>query len=263
MSVSKLWRPVAVVAVALMLTASAPAPQDKAQSSPTGFVLEAGEHELTTILESASKFLGRNYFWPELEIAKGQARITIQKKMILDAIGCEEVVSQLLYMKGFAIVPVDPLRGMYEVVSTRGARVQEISINASFMQPDEVLRHARKKIQVLTNVPLKHLDAARASQQLRPFFAAGGGRNGLQFGNAGSQASILLQGYAGQVAAAVRLLREVDKPSQPRLDQNTYTMLQTMQRSMNRQVNKVESLSKRVAELEAQLAAMAEAAKKK
>jgi len=236
--------------------------QDRPKTSQ-GFVLEAGEHRLQDILNSAAEFLNRNYIMPTAELANAANTIEIQRKLNLDAIGCEEVVSQLAYVKGFTIVPLDPLRGLYEVVSQRGQRVAEIGINPLHLSPDEVLRKSRMKVQVLTSVPLKHLDAAKASQQLRPFFTSGGGRNGLQFGNAGNQRSLLLQGYASQVAGAIRLLREVDKPEREAFPKTYYTQLRALVASTNQQANSLQAVKQRLADLEAQFAALAPSKTKK
>jgi hypothetical protein len=116
---------------------------------------------------------------------------------------------------------------------------------------------------VLTTLPFKHIDAARASQQLRPFFSSGGGRNSLSFGNAGNSASLIIQGYAGQVASAIRLLREIDVPAQMDLPKPYYQKVQDLSRVVTRQANSIKAMEARVAQLEAQFAAIDGSAKKK
>ena len=116
---------------------------------------------------------------------------------------------------------------------------------------------------VLTSVPLKHIDAAKASQQLRPFFTSGGGRNGLSFGNAGNQRSLLLQGYANQVATAIRLLRDVDQPQGEDSTSSYYEQLQSFSRLARQHTNAMKAMKKRLDDLEAQFAAFIPPSKKK
>lgn len=266
------WRFAALALLSLIATASTPSPhvvaQDKASTSQ-GFVLGPGEHKLGDILRSAAKYLGRNFFMNPNEVDSDQNTVEIQKKLNLDAIGCEEVVSQIAYMKGFTIVPIDPLRGLYDVISDRGERLREIINHALHLSPDEVLRKSKLKVCVLTSFSLKHIDAARAAQQLRPFFMAGGSRNGISFGTAGTQQSLILQGYAGQVASAIRLLREVDMPQRqvvapPRREPSKHVSQQLagLLTATNANTTSRLAMQKRLADLEARLAVLESSRKK-
>ncbi len=260
------WRFAALALLSLIATASTPLPhvvaQDKASSS-RGFVLEPGEHTLGNILRSAAKYLGRNFFMNPNEVDSDQNTVEIQKKLNLDAIGCEEVVSQIAYMKGFTIVPIDPLRGLYDVISYRGERTLEISTHALHLSPDEVLRKSELKVYVLTSFSLKHIDATRAAQQLRPLFMAGGGLNVLNFGTAGTKQSLILQGYAGQVASAIHLLRGVDMPQRqvvasPRREPSEHVsqQLALLSRAAKATATSRLAMQKRLTDLEARFAAL-------
>lgn len=236
--------------LALSLCATVTPAQEKASQ---GFVLEPGEYDIANILERASAFLSRNYFWDKASTSHPSARITIQKKLNLDYRGCEEVVSQLLFMKGFTVVPIDPKRGLYDVVSNRGQRVGNIGSNPVFMTPEEVLRNANLRVLAMTSLNLKHIDAARASQHLRPFLSASGGRQGLNFGSPGSQTSLLMQGHPAQLATAIKMLRDVDRP-QPKRVTSVQTSIKNLVKLSNEQAQTIATLKTRLQTLEKRLA---------
>ena len=124
----------------------------------------------------------------------------------------------MLYIKDFGIV----VRGkgtsaeLVEVIFMKSARNPEINSSAPYVPIEDLgLFQNQTGVQILTSIPLRHLDAAKAGQQLRPFFAgANAGGKGLNFGNAGNQKSLLLQGFGPQVFQAWRLLQLVDVPEE-------------------------------------------------
>ena len=64
---------------------------------------------------------------------------------------------------------------------------------------------------IVTTVPLNNINSNMATNALRPFFAQSGSHpGGLVLGTAGDDASILLQGFGSQVAAAHQMLKLVD-----------------------------------------------------
>ena len=104
------------------------------------------------------------------------------------------------------------------------------------MTPEEVLRRPNLKMVVVTVVPLEHTQVQVATNSLRPFFASGGQPGAtLTIGNVGSNRAMLLQGFASQVAAAIRLLRLADVPP----------------KEVNRSLeDRVDELEERISELE-------------
>ena len=208
-------------------------PQDpKKKRSSQGFVLTAGEHSLREVIQNAAKFLGRNYLVSDQDFTNSPT-ITLDKTLNLDVFGCEEVVSQLAYSQNFAMTPVDPKRGIYEFIFTRGPRRPEISTRATFMKPEEILRRPNLKVVVTTAVHLKHVSANRASATLRPFFAGGGaGAGSVQIGNAGNDEMILLQGFADQVVAVLKMLKEVDKASESEVSPDVHRRLENIERRL-------------------------------
>lgn len=231
-----------------------------------GFILEAGEHELTDIIEKTAKFLGRNYLFSGAEQAVAQARggrrgaaapvvsdlgIQLQKRLILDAVACEEVVSQLAYSLGYLIVPVDALRGIHEVISVNGPRARTLLSRFQYLTPEEVLRKSRMRIIVATVVPLTHIPALRASQSLRPFFSSSNGLGTLSIGSSGTDSSLLLKGFAQNVAVAIGMLEtmdKVEKAANPTANQTG--QIAYLQKQHLHQQGRVRALESRIAQLE-------------
>ncbi|MCA8963260.1 MAG: hypothetical protein H6838_14460 [Planctomycetes bacterium] len=186
-------------------TAAAPA------TAPDTFVLEAGTHEVTDLIDRVAAFLDFNILYEGSEIG-GAGKIRITRRTEVDAHGCWDLFSSLLYHKNLAILPLQTDKGFYQVVNMNGPRAREISSAAVFVPYQEVESYAKSMATpIQTTVPLRNINATIATNALRPFFAAIGGANsGLTFGNVGNNTSLLVQGYAHQVAAACRLLERVD-----------------------------------------------------
>ena len=182
-----------------------PRPQDptRNQDKSTGFLLEAGEHRLSDVIDRAAMFLNHNYLVPVREIANESIEpIILQRPLILDAIGCEEVVSQLAHSRDFVLTPVDVERGIYEFVFAKSARNPLIFARAPHWTPEQVKRRAGLRMVVTTTVSLENLSAPKAGQQLRPFYA-GGGNQSLNFGNVGGEEVLVITGLANRVAEAL------------------------------------------------------------
>ena len=207
----------ALIAGLLGATSISTPPAPPPAQDPDGFVLDAGVHEVQDLIDRAAKFLGRNYIYSEQDLQNAPSSVLkLQNKLVLDAVGCEEVVGQLAYSAGFAMIPVDEERGIYEWVYRSGPKRQELSTRAVKMTADEVLRHRKRSIRVLTSLALNNIDAVGTQNMLRPFFLGGGGGgvgDALQFGVAGN--SVLIQGFAARVADAIVLIREADNAAQP------------------------------------------------
>ena len=92
-----------------------------------------------------------------------------------------------------------------------------LSSNAVLMTPDQVRQKRNLHgVPVLVAVPLEHISATMATNQLRPFFSVAGGASGgaLTLGTVGR--SLLLQGFAPHVANAIEMIQQVDIP--PRIE---------------------------------------------
>lgn len=201
---------VPTVAVAALVGAiSLPTLQDPAKSTNKDFVLEAGQHNIRELIDRAAEYLGRNYLYSESDIQNApDMKVKLQQRLVLDGVGCEEVVSQLAYSKGLAMIPIDETRGIYEWIYRTGPKRFELNASAVEMTPAQVLAKSKQRLMVLTTVPLSRLNANALTNQLRPFFVQGGGQGTVTFGAAGR--SLLLQGDARQVAAAIRMIDKIE-----------------------------------------------------
>jgi hypothetical protein len=122
------------------------------------------------------------------------------------------------------------------------------------MTPEEVVQKERLKVVVSTVILLKHIDANTAVPQLRPFFAASGGA-GPAIGSAGNPQSLLLTGFADQVAGVVRLLRAVDLPERESGASNyLHAQLARLSEANGKCWKELTAVRERLALLEAQVA---------
>lgn len=207
------------------------------QKGTPPFVLEAGEHDLRAIINRAAAYLGRNILVidnidvPQQKGA-GPGAIELQQPMTLDAAGCEEVLTSLLYVRGAALVPIDEAKSLYEVVSMYGPRGREIYARAPTRTIEEVLARPNLRMAVTVAMPLQHINATVATNALRPFFASSGNQaaGSLMVGNVGTSGSILLSGFQDQVAAAIRILHAADRPPSQELMERDQMLQSLMQR---------------------------------
>ncbi|MFN3243431.1 MAG: hypothetical protein ACE37K_18150 [Planctomycetota bacterium] len=204
--------------MSLMLLAAPAFAQESKQKDP--FVLPAGEITITDLIDACASYLEWNILYNDQEVtsgAAGPARTKLQRQIVTDLDGCEELLYGLLYRKGFAVTPIDPKRDVYEVIMMAGQRGREIANSATHKSNEEILARPELKAMVITVVKLNHINAQLANNALRPFFAhSGGGHAGsyLSIGNVGNRSSLLLQGFQDQVAQAIRMIRlcDVEQP---------------------------------------------------
>ncbi len=179
------------------------------------FVLESGTYGMKEFLLKCTSHLGWNLLLEESDFQNPNNKIEIQMTITVDTKGCEEVLTNLMFVKDFAIVPVDVSKKIYQAIFIRGPKRPMIMTSARFMSPLEVKQHAKMAIPVVTALRLKHISASKATASVRPFLAGGGvGASAVQIGTAGNEEMVLLQGFANQVAQAMRLFEEVDQPGQ-------------------------------------------------
>ena len=232
---------------AMLLTAPAFAQKDQVKDP---FVLPAGEITITQLIDACASYLEWNILYSEQEIVAGSpagSTTKLQRQIVTDTDGCEEMLYGLLYRKGFAVTPVDPKRDVYEVIMMTGQRGREVHNRAVHKSNQEILARPDLKVMVLTVVKLEHINAQLANNALRPFFASSGGSYSgasLSIGNVGNRSSLLLQGFQDQVAQALRMIKlcDVEQPVEPYKGQPLPQF--------------VEKLEARIAKLEKRIAAL-------
>lgn len=207
---------------ALATTCLTPGTQDP-KKAPEGspFVVEAGELKMGDLIDRAAAYLKRNILSNEQEMAnasQGTPVFKLQQPITTDRDGCEDLLTSLLYTRGFAIVPLDESKGVYEVIAMNGPRQREVFSRAAQRTPEQILARPNLKMSVSVVVPLKHVNATIATNALRPFFASTGGPQAggsLTIGNVGNNSAMLVSGLQDQVANAIRLLQVADIPGAP------------------------------------------------
>ncbi len=231
------------IVLCALLTPCAGVAQDPAVQSAKGpadrapFVFEAGEIELVELVDRCAAYLQRNILFDGGQMAlaqgggavvrRGRARpaapaaqgpmgpvVNLEIPVVTDADGCEELLTGVLWSYGFALVPIDEPKGVYEVLSMNGPRSREIVTRAVQRSPAEVLARPTLRLHVTVACATKHINAAIANNALRPFFAQSGGQGAgnLIIGNVGNENSLLLSGPQNMVAAALQLLEAADLP---------------------------------------------------
>src|SRR5690606_38598426 len=136
------------------LTLGGATSESDAGQAPEPFVLEAGRHELVDVIERAADYLDHNYLYQETEFQAGDTGVTLQTKLALSPREAQEVLSQLLYSRGFLMVPLNEKRALWEIISVAGPRRAEITARPKDMSPAEVRANENLMIVVRTPVAL-------------------------------------------------------------------------------------------------------------
>jgi len=212
------------------LRAQAPEAEDAPKQAP--FVFEAGTVRLTELVEKCGRYLKWNLLIDENEFvmaanggrrarkpAKGEEEqplgpvVTLNLPVVTDQHGCEEMLGGFLWRHGFAVVPLDEQKDVYEIIHRSGQRAREISMRSRQRSVEQILARPDLRYYVTTVYEMKHGNAQLANNALRPFFAGNNNGQGVQIGNLGNRAAILISGPQNMVANAIRLLQIGDKPS--------------------------------------------------
>jgi hypothetical protein len=240
--------PLAVVGLAAVCLSGSPSLQDLQNPKDRAaqpLVLDAGSYDVKEVFSRFAKYLGYNLLYENNDFQNPDNKLNLIGRISVEGKACEELFTQLAHSKDFAIVPVDLSKKLYQVIFIRGPKRPQITEAALFMMPAEVRENRRKVLYVSTVRKLKHVHASMATSNLRPFLASGGaGASVVQLGTVGTDDAVLLQGFAGQVAEALRLLDEIDQPSQLKLPANLEQRLQGIETRINTLENKARTTKK-------------------
>jgi len=180
-----------------------------------GLLLPAGELTVAEVIDATARFLCRNYLF-DLAMVETVPGFTLQRQLALDAIGSEEILAALLASRGLAALPIDELRGVYEVVSLTDPDRPALA-TVPWRSSDDVLRRPRLRELVMTAVELQHADAMQIANALRIQYALQGSwRPGMPTASAAGPHLLLLHGYRDQVAAAILAALQFDRLVTPR-----------------------------------------------
>jgi len=187
------------------------------RTDKSGLVLPAGAIDPDELVDAVARFLGRSIVWTAAEHGKTPVEpFVMQKELALDAPGCEELLSQLVWSRGFALVPLHADKGVYEILLQGGPRQRDIAANASARTPDEVLRQPSLRMYVWTQIRIEHLEA-NAINNLHVLFGQSQGNGSPQMVIASLGSTLLLAGMQDQIAQMLRMVKASDRPpEQPR-----------------------------------------------
>lgn len=207
-----------------LLLAAAPAQQLVTPASATrgavlatkdGLVLPAGDFAVADLIAACAGYLCRNYLVDDEAIAKVPG-FTLQRALSLDALGSEEMLYALLAARGLVALPIDELRGVYQVVPLAPERRTLPVTNVPWRTPEEILRRPRLRELVMTVFPLQHTTAAPVAEALRGLYAVQGmWQPGVPTAAASGPNILMLHGYRDQIAPLLLLVAQLDRASAP------------------------------------------------
>ncbi len=172
-------------------------------------MVQSGDHKLGNLIDQAANYLKRNYLFSD----KGnpEASFKLQESVVLNPKTCEEFISQIAFSKGYVMSPISHALGVYEFIYLQGNDRSRIPTSATPMTPKEVKAKSRHYIAVKTSITLKHLSAGPIAATMRSFFASRARNESLTFATM-TDRTILIAGFAPQVAHAIQLLEAADLP---------------------------------------------------
>ncbi|HZN39885.1 MAG TPA: hypothetical protein VFD82_13830 [Planctomycetota bacterium] len=177
-----------------------------------GLTLPAGEFTVAELIEAVAVYLCRNYLYDQA-VVDGARGFTLQRSVALDALGSEEMLYALLSARNLAAVPLDELRGVFQIIALGTNPPQPGPIAAiPWRSPEEILQRPRLRELVMTAVDLKQVDAQQIAQALRNHFSMlGQWQPGVMTACASGRHTLLLHGYRDQLAQTILLMRQLDK----------------------------------------------------
>ncbi len=212
-----------VLPFVLLLTASGMAQQVVAPGTASrgaivatkdGLTLPTGEFTVAELIEAVAVYLCRNYLYDQ-DVVAGARGFALQRPIALDALGSEEMLFALLAARSLAAVPLDELRGVWQIVALGGNPQRPGPIVVTpWRSPEEILRRPRLRELVMTAVDLRHADAQQLANALRAHFAMQGNwQPGVMTACAAERHTLLLHGYRDQIAQMIPLVQQIDKLS--------------------------------------------------
>lgn len=180
-----------------------------------GLVLPAGDFTVADLIAAVSGYLCRNYLF-EPDVVDKVPGFTLQRSIALDALGSEEMLYSLLAARGLAALPIDELRGVFQILALAPDRRTLPVTNVPWRTPDEILRRPRLRELVMTAVALQHADAQQLMAALRTQFSLQGmWQPGVPTASASGPNTLLLHGYRDQIAPLLLIVQQIDKLAEP------------------------------------------------
>lgn len=203
------------------------------QATKDGLVLPAGEFTVAELIDAVATFLCRNYLFDAGAVLRAQG-FTLQRSIALDALGSEEMLYALLSTRDFAVLPLDELRGLYQIVSLAAdQRRNDVLVSTPWRSNDEILRRPHLREIVVTAVDLERADAQGLANLLRGAFAVQGPwRPGGLIASASDRRFLMLHGYREIVAQAITFARQFDRLAEPPAQEPLLQRLLSLEREV-------------------------------
>lgn len=181
-----------------------------------GLTLPAGDFSVADLISAVSGYLCRNYLF-EPDVVDKVPGFTLQRSISLDALGSEEMLYSLLAARGLTALPIDELRGVFQIVPLAQDRRTLPVTNVPWRTPEEILRRPRLRELVMTAMTLRHADAQQLMNALRAQFSLQGmWQPGVPTASASGTDTLLLHGYRDQIAPLLLVVQQIDRLAEPR-----------------------------------------------
>ncbi|MCB9877663.1 MAG: hypothetical protein H6835_08700 [Planctomycetes bacterium] len=180
-----------------------------------GLTLPAGTFTVTELIDAVAGYLCRIYVY-DLDDVEQRATFTLQRALSLDALGSEEMLYALLAARNLAALPLDELRGVYQIIALDAQRPTTPIGTVPWRRPQDILLRPHLRELVLTAVPLEHLDAAQVAQALRAqFVLQQTWQPGTPTVSSIGAHGLVLHGYSDLLAQTIRVLHDLDRAFAP------------------------------------------------
>lgn len=238
------------VALAALLLTSPPAAQQVIAppaaahgaivAGKDGLVLPAGEFTVVELIEATAAFLCRNYLY-DLEAMSRRGTFVLQRSLALDAPGSEELLAALLSSRDLAALPIDELRGVYQVMALDTD--PWLLATLPWRTPGEILRRPRLRELIVTAIDVHNVDARQLAATFRQLAWQAQAAHAQTFAAfAGDEHLLLLRGYRDQLAEVVQVVQQLERANAPAPAPAADPSLQQRVDALERQVTELKVL---------------------
>lgn len=176
------------------------------QHDATTMSLPARSYKISEVIDATARFLGWNILAEAWEGPEPSVTFKLQNPLLVSKDEAEEVLSELLYNKGFTLIARNPNQKLYEVVYLYGSRGNQALQAGPHRTVAEVMRQPNLKQPVATTIFLPNegaLDYQKAIAELQKF----NNREMMTVTRLIWPDKILIRGMQHQVAQIIALLR--------------------------------------------------------
>lgn len=210
-----------------------------------GLTLPAGEFTIREMIDAVASYLCRNYLYDPTVINE-QPPLLLQRAISLDALGSEEVLYALLASRNLVALPLDEVRGVFQIVPLAQNHESHPMASIPWRRPRDLVLRPHFRELVMTAITLQNLNAPQVTTALRSHFSM------LRTWQPGAPSvsymgprTLVLHGYGDQLIEVVQALSDLDRLATPAKPSPKSTM-QTDNAAL---LKRLEALEREVAEL--------------